>query len=92
MSLIDYEVEPDFFIALTLDREFGQLNGDLCFPCCVCKCNDRECDQIPCAMCGHNSTARAATTEDISIWMGMKRDMDGDGRQNDQAQLRSEAE
>ena len=82
MSLIDYECEPDFFIALDGDKHFGQLNGDLAFPCCVCKCNDRECDQIPCAICAHNSTARPATCEDISVWMGMKATMQGDGRQN----------
>ena len=81
MPLSDYEVEQDFFIAQDNDRSFGQLNADLCFPCCACKCNDRECDQIPCAICGHNSSARLATCEDISVWMGMKSDMQGDGRQ-----------
>lgn len=82
MSLIDYEVENDLFIALDGESEFGQLNGNLAFPCCACKCNLRECDQIPCAICGHNATARQATCEDISVWMRMKRDMEGDGRQN----------
>ena len=81
MPLSDYEVEQDFFIAQDGDRSFGQVNADLCFPCCACKCNDRKCDQIPCAICGHNSSARLATCEDISVWMGMKSDMQGDGRQ-----------